>query len=210
MKKYAWIGIAGALTMAVSDVILLGLPVSGSYYDISSLGALEHIDPLRAAPGSMLGLVASFFICFGFWHLKKLFEPVNRTLSTILFVALSSMMFFGGAFHAGYYFLANGGMNGEPLNLVPQAVLNDFRNHLEVLSWLGVPGFLTGAILYFKLGSDSRFPRWFRFSNPLLVSGFFLGLFYVLPAPVGGYIRPTFVNAATATVFILSLKIKAA
>jgi hypothetical protein len=206
MNKYAYIGIAGALTMAAADIILLGQPVSGSQYDVSSFGAMDHIDSIRADIGSTLGLVASFFICFGYWHLKKLFEPVNKNQSTILFIALSSVMFFGGAFHACYYFIANPGVAVDAPNLIPQVVLNDFRNHLEVLSYLGVPGFLIGTVLYYKLASNVRFAKWFRFTNPLIVSGFFLGLFYFLPAPVGGYIRPTFVNAATATMFILSLK----
>jgi len=205
MKKFALIGIAGALTMALSDVILLGQPVSGSYYDISSLGAMEHVDSMRAALGSTLGLLASFFICFGFWFLKKMFEPVNEKLSTVLFIALCSVMFFGGAFHAGYYFISNPGPSGESHNLIPQIVLIDFRNHLEVLSYLGVPGFLLGSIIFFKLSLDARFAVWLRYCNPLILSLIFLGLFYVLPAPVGGYLRPAFLNAATASLFIISL-----
>jgi hypothetical protein len=72
-QKFALIGIAAALTMAVADVILLGQPVSGSHYNLASFGAMEHSGALRASIGSLLGLVAAFFICFGYWHLKKMF-----------------------------------------------------------------------------------------------------------------------------------------
>lgn len=112
--------------MALSDVILLGQPVSGSQYDISSFGAMEHIDFIRASAGSMLGLVASFFICFGFWYLKSLFQEVNQKLSMLLFISLSSMMFFGGAFHAAYYFISvpGFGLDAQIPNPTPQVVIN--------------------------------------------------------------------------------------
>jgi len=184
---------------------LLGLPVSGSYYDISSFGAMQHIDSMRAAFGSILGLVAAFLICFGFWFLKKMFEPVNEKLSTALFIALCSVMFFGGAFHAGYYFISVPGLSPELPNLIPQVVLNDFINHLEVLSYLGAPGFIIGSILFFKLSLDARYPKWLRYANPLTLTIMFLAVFYFLPAPVGGYLKPTFMNVATVSLFILSL-----
>lgn len=206
-KTFAYIGIAGALTMALSDMILLGQPVSGSYYDISSFGAMQHIDSMRAALGSILGLVASFFICFGFWFLKKVFELVNQKLSTVLFIALSSIMFFGGAFHAGYYFISKPGLSPDSYNLIPQIVLNDFINHLELLSYLGVPGFLIGSILFFKLSLDEQFPKWLRYCNPLTLSFIFLAVFYFLPEPVGGYLKPTFLNLATASLFIFSTRV---
>jgi len=52
---------------------------------------MEHIDSLRASLGSMLGLVASFFICFGFWFLKKIFRTGKlKKLAVVLFIALSA------------------------------------------------------------------------------------------------------------------------
>lgn len=200
MKLFAYTGIAAALTMATADVILLGQPVSGSYYDISSFGAVEHVSAARASVGSLLGLTASFFICIGFWHFKKLFNPVSNTLSTALFIALCSVMFFGGAFHAGYYFIA-------PTTTAPllPAMRQNFIQHLEIISGLGIPGFIIGSILFFKLALDNMFPKWFRYANPLIISSLVLGILYVLPAPVGGYIRPAFLNLATALFFSISL-----
>jgi hypothetical protein len=207
-KLPAYIGIAAALGMAVCDMILLALPVSGTEFDLSSFGAMEQVGSFRADIGSTLGLVCAFFICFGFWHLKKLFEPVNPKLAMLLFIALCSVEFFGGAFHAGYYFLAGTAFSTTPMPLVPVTTLNDFRNHLETLSYLGVPGFLIGSILFFKLGLDKRFPAWFRFANPLITCGFFLVAFIFLPAPVGGYLKPTFINLGLAGMFMLALTVR--
>ncbi|MDB5283136.1 MAG: hypothetical protein JWO06_2211 [Bacteroidota bacterium] len=209
-RTSAYIGIAGALGMAASDIMLLGAPVSGHEYDLSSFGAMAHVASFRAEIASTFGLVCAFFICFGFWFLKRKFEVVNEKLSMVLFISMCSMMFFAGAFHAGYYFISFPGMwvsLGE-VNPIPVNILNDFRNHLEVLSYLGVPGFVVGTVLFFKLASDKRFPAWLKFCNPLVLCGVFLGLLYFLPAPVGGYLRPAFINLGTAVVFIASLLVE--
>lgn len=194
--------------MAACDMILLAQPVSGHQYDLSSFGAMEYVDSFRAAIGSMGGLVCSFFICFGYWYLKTVFEGVSPKRAMWLFVVLSSSMFFGGAFHAAYYFISVPGL-GLGQNPISPVILTDFRTHLEMLSYLGVPGFAAGSILFFQLAADGRFPTWFKYCNPLVLSLLFLALFYFLPAPVGGYIRPTFINMATSAMFIISFWVSA-
>lgn len=199
MKKTAiFIGIAGALGMAICDMILLAQPVSGSYYDLSSFGAMEHISSSRAVLGSTLGLVCAFFICFGFWYLLQLFNRVSESVAILLFISLCSVEFFGGAFHAGYYFLSD-------QRLIPNTLTADFTQHLEWLSYLGVPGYIAGTILFFRLALDSRFPKWFRFANPLIIHGILLLAFTPLPAPIGGYMKPTFINIGFAIWFGISV-----
>ena len=56
-------------------------------------------------------------------------------------------MFFGGAFHAAYYFIAVPGVDAGGLNLIQEKALNDFRNHLHILSYLSIPGFVIGTFL---------------------------------------------------------------
>lgn len=203
VKKFALLGMGGALAMAIGDVILLGQPVSGSYYGLASFGAMEHIGALRASLGSLLGLVASIFIFFGYWYLKTLFEPVNHRQSIILFIALCSTMFFGGAFHAGYYFLSPA-VSG----ILPLAAHEKFIYHLVIISSLSAPGLMVGNFLFIKLSADERFPKWLRFCNPMALNVFYLGVFYFIPAPVGGYLKPTFVNMATASLFTICAVVK--
>lgn len=184
--------------MALCDMILLAQPVSGSAYDLSSFGAMPQISALRASIGALGGIICAFFICFGFWHLKKIFEPVNQNLAWWLFVSLCSVQFFGGAFHAGYYFLSGEhGLNPD--------VLSGFTHHLQMLSWLGVPGYVVGTILFFRLASNSIFPPKLRFCNPLFIHAVILLIFTVLPAPVGGYLKPTFINVGFAIFFFSTL-----
>lgn len=202
MKQYAYIGIAGALTMAIADIVLLGQPVSGSHFDLSGFGAMEYTDSRRAATGSLMGLVAAFFICFGYGYLRYYFRLAGTVAANWLFISLCSTMFFGGAFHAGYYFLVHPAIGPHIHPLIYQ----QYIGYLQTISYLGVPGFIAGSILFFKLSLHPAYPVWLRYANPLIVTVLVLAILYVIPAPVGGYIRPAFINLATAIVFVLSLK----
>ena len=100
----AYIGIAGAVGMSISDVILLSVPGAGWESDMSSFSSLAHVSQLRFTIGPLIGLVCSFFICFGFWYVGQKVAHLSEKLSMLMFISLTSVMFFGGAFHAGYYF----------------------------------------------------------------------------------------------------------
>jgi len=75
------------------------------------------------------------------------------------------MMFFGGAFHAGYYFISKPGLSPESANLIPQVVLNDFTNHLEMLSYLGCGGFLSEVFCFLSLHSMKGFRNGFAMAT---------------------------------------------
>lgn len=199
MKKLSlYIGIAGALGMAFFDMVLLAQPVSGSSYDISSFGAMPDVSAFRASLGALGGIVCAFFICFGFWHLMREFENQNKLQAILLFVAFSSVEFFGGAFHSTYFFIS-----GEH-SLRPDLAAN-FLVQMQKLSLLGIPGYLAGTIIFYRLAGHKKYPTWFRFCNPLLIHGLLLMLFTALPAPFGGYLKPTFVNIGFAVFFFAPL-----
>lgn len=187
--------------MAFCDMVLLAQPVSGSTYDLSSFGAMPHVSAFRASVGSLAGIIFAYIICFGFWHIRQIFESSHQNLSNVLFIAFCSVEFFGGAFHAAYYFIS-----GE--HFLRPDVLDNFVRHLSFLSWLGVPGYLMGNFLFFRFASDKRYPTWFRFTNPLLIQGVFLLLFTIIPAPLGGYLKPTFMNVGFAVFFFSALLAK--
>ena len=197
----AYIGIAGAIGMATSDIILLSVPGAGWESDMSSFSSLAHVSLLRMTVGPLIGLVCSFFICFGFWYVSRKLTHLNERLSMIMFVSLTSVMFFGGAFHAGYYFAGHAQYIGD------MALYKAFISQLEIMSYLSVPGLLIGTGIYVYLTGfvPNGFPKWLKFANLLLIQGVILGAFMVLPAPIGGYIKPTFVNVASLIFFLVNL-----
>ena len=200
----AYIGIAGAAGMAVSDVILLSVPGAGWESDMSSFSSLAHVSLLRMTIGPLIGLVCSFFICFGFWYIRQMLAHLNEKLSMIMFISLASMMVFGGAFHAGYFFAGRALWEGNAV------LYKAFISQLEIMSYLSIPGLLIGTGIYIYLTGfvPNGFPKWLKFTNLLMLQGIFLGVFMILPSPIGGYIKPTFVNVASLVFFIINLKVK--
>jgi hypothetical protein len=196
-KRGLQIGIAAAVGMACCDIILLGQAVSGRHYDPASFGAMQHINRARAALGAAGGLVCAFFICFGFRHIKEMFLEASPRRAQRLCVSLCSMMFFAGSFHAGYFFLSNA--DGR----LPAHLVSTFRAYLMLLGALAIPGTIAGSILFYKLASDKRFPKWFRWANPAVLNAIMLGACTLLPSPLGGFIKPAFINIATVVFFLL-------
>lgn len=202
----AYLGIAGALGMAISDVILLGVPCAGWDSDMSSFSSLGHVSLWRITLGPLIGLVCSFFICIGFWYVRQMLAHLGERLSMIMFVCLASVMFFGGAFHAGYYFAGHALYSGH------MELYKAFISQLEIMSWLSIPGLLAGTGVYIYLTGfvPNGFPKWLRFANLLVIQGVVLGAFIILPSPIGGYIKPTFVNVANLVFFLINLKVQEA
>jgi hypothetical protein len=181
MRDYSYhIGVCGAATMAVSDVILLGTSYAGWQTDMASYTVLAEIPLWRIELGSMMGWIASFFVCFGYWYVSRLHRTHHPVYARAMFASLSAVMIFGGAFHAAYYFYA----------LYPTVAV---MARLQLMSYIAVPPLLLGAYLYDKLHVGHRL----RWANPLLLQAIVLLVFTILPAPVGGYLKPTFVNVAT-------------
>ena len=200
----AYIGIAGAVGMSISDVILLSVPGAGWESDMSSFSSLAHVSQLRFTIGPFIGLVCSFFICFGFWYVGQKVAHLSEKLSMLMFISLTSVMFFGGAFHAGYYFA------GHALYIGDVTLYKAFISQLEIMSYLSIPGLLLGTGIYIYLTGfvPNGFPKWLKFANLLVIQGLVLGAFIILPSPIGGYIKPTFVNVASLIFFFVNLRVK--
>jgi hypothetical protein len=178
--------------------------MAGWQSDMSSFSSLAHVSLMRITIGPLIGWVSSFFICFGFWYIKQKLAHLNEKLAMVMFIALSSMMVYGGGFHAAYFFagraLADGHMD----------LYNAFLSQLEIMSYVGVPGLLIGVGIYVYLLSrvPNGFPKWLKFANLLVLQGIFLGIFIILPAPIGGLIKPTFINLASLVFFVINLLVE--
>jgi len=115
-------------------------------------------------------------------------------------------MFFGGAFHAGYFFAGRALWQGD------MELYKIFISQLQIMSYLSIPGLLFGTGIYVYLTGfvPNCFPKWLKFANLIMIQGVCLGICMLLPAPIGGYIKPTFVNLASLIFFIINLKVKEA
>ncbi|MCW3126085.1 MAG: hypothetical protein JWO03_1743 [Bacteroidetes bacterium] len=197
----AYIGIGAAIGMAISDMILLGVPRAGWEGDLSSFSLLSQVSMWRIQIGTLMGWICSFFICFGFWYMKQMMAHPHPRLALIMFTSLSSYMIFGGAFHAGYYFAGAAWHAGD------MALYDACIAQLKIMSYVSAVGLVIGTSLYIYMlaFTPNHFPKWLKFINLLVLQGLCLGLFSILPAPVGGFLKPTFINVATVIFFCFQL-----
>ncbi|MBS1686234.1 MAG: hypothetical protein JSS76_15930 [Bacteroidetes bacterium] len=193
-----YIGVAGAIAMAVCDVTLLGVPQAGWSADIYSFGALPLVSTVRIQAGALGGLVASFFICAGYWYLWQLLRSYASRLAFIMFGALVFYSMMGGVFHAGYYFAGSAIHRGDII------LYFNYLHRLQLLAVIAGAGSLVGSLTYayIMLRCQYTYAKWYAAGNLLVWQGLALAVTYILPAPVGGFIRPTFINLGTVLFFM--------
>lgn len=194
-----YIGIAGAIAMAVCDVILLGVPQAGSEGDIYSFTSLAQVSMFRIQIGSFTGMFASFLICAGYGYLNGLFSAFSTRLATVMFVSLAFYGVTGGFFHAGYYFA------GVAIHSGDIAAYFRYLLYLKLLADISAIGLLIGIGLYvyILLYRQHSYSRWLAVFNLLTLQGIAFLVTYALPGPIGGFIKPAFINLATLSFFII-------
>lgn len=184
--------------MAGCDVILLGVPQSGYAGDIYSFSSLAQVSMTRIQIGASFGLLSSLIICLGYWYLWQTLRPYSTRLAGWMLAAFTFYGVLGGAFHAGYYFA------GAAIHRGDLALYFRFIYRLQLLAILAGVGTVIGSLLYVYiiLRLRQHLSRWYAVSNLLVCQGIALAGTYILPAPVGGYIRPMFINLGTLLFFI--------
>ncbi len=197
-RSFLYTGIAGAVAMAGCDVILLGVPQSGYAGDIYSFSALAQVSMTRIQIGASFGLLSSLIICLGYWYLWQTLRPYSSRLAGWMFAAFAFYGVLGGVFHAGYYFAGAAMHHGELI------LYFRFIHRLQLLAILAGAGAVIGSLLYvyILLRRQQHFSRWYAVGNLLICQGIALAGTYILPAPLGGYIRPMFINLGTLLFFI--------
>ncbi|MBS1593580.1 MAG: hypothetical protein JST90_04610 [Bacteroidetes bacterium] len=197
-RSFLYTGIACTVAMACCDVILLGVPQSGRAGDIYSFSALAQVSMTRIQIGASFGLLSSLNICLGYWYLWQMLRPYSTRLVGWMLAAFTFYGVLGGVFHAGYYFAGAAMHHGD------LALYFRFIHRLQLLAVVAGAGALIGSLLYayIILRLQQYYSKWYAAFNLIVCEGIALTVAYILPAPVGGYIRPMFINLGTLLFFI--------
>ena len=192
-------GIAGALAMGVCDIILLGVPQAGWSGDVYSFSSLVQVSMQRIQIGAFAGLLSSFFICGGYCYLWQMLRRYGFRLATIMFLSFTFYGVMGGVFHMGYYFAGAAIYQGE-VDLYFQ-----FIDRLKLLAAIASAGSLLGSALYAYIifYRQRVYSQWYAAGNLLIWQGIALVVTFILPSPIGGYLRPAFINLGTLLFFIM-------
>ena len=198
------VSLACAAMVFAADVIMLGLPVSGS--EVADYRSLANIPEWRLRLGSYGAFVIIIFVV-GVWQLYEGIKPAGGWWSIPPFLLLSYFFISGAIFHFLVPFIGAAvkaqsqtqGAGSEAM----ETLIQTMRSYWMVPYYASAASLAIGTLWFAAaiLFRPTHFPRWMAALSP----GFPIGAAFLmtrwLPAPVGGYLYPPFVHFATPLIF---------
>ena len=201
------VSLACAAIVFAADVIMLGLPVSGS--EVADYRSLANIPEWRLRLGSYGAFVIIIFVV-GVWQLYEGIKPAGGWWSIPPFLLLSCFFISGAIFHFLVPFMgaavkARVQMQGAEYQTM-ETLVQTMRSYWLVPYITGIVSLVIGSLWFAAavLFRPTRFPRWMAVLSPLSPIGAAFLITRWLPAPFGGYLLPPFVHFATPLIFGVS------
>ena len=176
-----WVGLAGALLMFAGDMLLYYTPKDFGYGPKSPakerinavIDVMKGLPAGRVMAGGMLGPVAAFLYCVGFYHIVLMTGEQARVLAVTAFLLSCLGIIAGGAYHShcAYLGLLGDGENRQALDTVMR-----YFQKLPLILYAGEGiGFLLLAFLIAAV--KTVLPRWMLLLSP--------GILFLLRPVVG-------------------------
>ena len=177
MLTTIWIGLAGALLMFAGDMLLYYTPEDFSYSAKSSseekinaiIDVMKRLPAKRVMAGGMIGPVAAFLYCVGFYHIVLMTNDQSHALAIAAFLLIIA----GGAYHSHCAYL---GLLGDDRN---RDALNTVMKYFQKLPLILYAGEGIGFLLLIILIAAGKtvLPRWMFLLSP--------GILFLLKPIVG-------------------------
>ena len=181
MLTTTWIGLAGALLMFAGDMLLYYTPKDFSYGPKSStekrlnaiIDVMKNLPAKRVMVGGMIGPVAAFLYCVGFYHIVLMTDEQAHTLAMAAFLLSCFGIITGGAYHSHCSYLGLLGNNRDRVAL--EKAMRYFQK-LPLNFYIGEGiGFVLLAFLI--VTGNTVLPRWMFLLSP--------GILFLLKPVVG-------------------------
>ena len=181
MLTTTWIGLAGALLMFAGDMLLYYTPKDFSYGPKSStekrlnaiIDVMKNLPAKRVMVGGMIGPVAAFLYCVGFYHIVLMTDEQAHTLAMAAFLLSCFGIITGGAYHSHCSYLGLLGNNRDRVAL--EKAMRYFQK-LPLIFYIGEGiGFVLLAFLI--VTGNTVLPRWMFLLSP--------GILFLLKPVVG-------------------------
>lgn len=202
-------GIIAALLTIISDFILIGRP--NSAYSFLKLGteSMADIAQWRITAGVFIGVVMLPFQIAGLIPVYYGLKPSGRIMPLIVVITNAHALIMGVAFHISYAFIGSGWKlyyeTGSG-NKLTSEIVKRFDFYWKVIVVIMLTELLFSSIIYVLIIMTGKtlYPKWMAILNPLCVSLFMFPFIFILPAPVGGFIAPAYLNISTMVYFSFS------
>lgn len=209
----ALLGIVGALGCALSDVILLGVPTSGSQHKQNRFAPMLSMSQRRMLIGTVLGVISLPLTIAGLFQVHAMLAPAGPWLALPPVLLLGWMLAIGSASHGTWGFVRRAlqarqrlvSAGEEPAELA--AMNGDFRRYWSVIQTASGVLFMAGGLWLAAaiLIGPTLYPLWILLFHPVLLMVLGMMLATALPAPLGGYVLPSIFNLGWAIFLAMSL-----
>ena len=165
-----WIGLAGALLMFAGDMLLYYTPEDFACGPKSSaeerinaiIDVMKELPAGRVMAGGMIGPIAAFLYCIGFYHIVLMTNEQTYTLAMAAFLLSCFGIIIGGAYHSHCAYLGLLGDDGGRNAL--NAAMNYFQKMPLILYAGEGIGFL--LLIFLIVTGKTVLPRWIFLLSP--------------------------------------------
>jgi hypothetical protein len=194
-RNFGLIGIFASILLFIGDMLLYGHFGNASEFSKNIQIVAQNSSQTRLFIGGILGPIGAMLYISGFWHIYLNTKQYSRFVSIIIFISLSCMMFFGGAYHSIWTIRML--LLKYPLASVDYSnlFLISFNNYFKTIFNISLSvGYLGGILLAILiLIHKSVYPRWIVIVNPPIL--FFLTpLIKHVSYPFGSIIFGGYIN----------------
>lgn len=165
-----WIGLAGALLMFAGDMLLYYTPEDFACGPKSSaeekinaiIDIMKELPAGRVMAGGMIGPIAAFLYCIGFYHIVLMTNEQTYTLAMAAFLLSCFGIIIGGAYHSHCAYLGLLGDDGGR-NALNAAMKYFQKMPLILYAGEGI-GFL--LLIFLIVTGKTVLPRWIFLLSP--------------------------------------------
>ena len=165
-----WIGLAGALLMFAGDMLLYYTPEDFACGPKSSaeerinaiIDVMKELSAGRVMAGGMIGPIAAFLYCIGFYHIVLMTNEQTYTLAMAAFLLSCFGIIIGGAYHSHCAYLGLLGDDGGR-NALNAAMKYFQKMPLILYAGEGI-GFL--LLIFLIVTGKTVLPRWIFLLSP--------------------------------------------
>ena len=165
-----WIGLAGALLMFAGDMLLYYTPEDFACGPKSSaeerinaiIDVMKELPAGRVMTGGMIGPIAAFLYCIGFYHIVLMTNEQTYTLAMAAFLLSCFGIIIGGAYHSHCAYLGLLGDDGGRNAL--NAAMKYFQKMPLILYTGEGIGFL--LLIFLIVTGKTVLPRWIFLLSP--------------------------------------------
>lgn len=176
---YIIIGLIGAIIMFSGDMILYYTPEdfdydSGKNQNVMQVvvEVMKKLPAKRVVIGGMIGPIAAFLYCIGFYHIVAITNDSWKTIAYVAFFALCLGIISGGAYHSHCAYL---GLLGDEKYSDAREIVIKFFSKLAFIMYFGEGiGFLLLIVLI--ITDNTILPQWMFLLSP--------GVLFLLKKPL--------------------------